>query len=146
MALRLQKRKFELRSLKPALITCAVIVGAGVLIVNTFPHVKTTLYQYLHGGVAEEEEDGEDEEEEEGGGSLSGETVIVESIHRDPNNENRTIDSFQVVRWRKGLNKRKEGGDGFVFWVLWNEERGQQYGGQSMEDKVQSTSAIKAND
>lgn len=98
MALRLQKRKFELRSLKPAFITCAVIVGAGVLIVNTFPHVKTTLYQYLHGGVAEEEDDGEDEEEGEGGGSLSGETVIVESIHRDPNNENRTIDSFQVVR------------------------------------------------
>ncbi|KAI5967849.1 hypothetical protein KGF57_000277 [Candida theae] len=105
MALRFQKKRFELRSLKPALITCAVIVGAGVLVVNTFPHVKTTLHQYFHGlgGVGGDQDDDDDDDESDGGKdeeerSLSGETVVVESIHRDPNDPNRTIDSFQVVR------------------------------------------------
>lgn len=94
MALRFKQKKFQLRNLKPTLITCALVVGAGVLIVNTFPHIKTTIHQYLHGRVTEEDENEEDEEED----TLSSETVIIESIHRDPNNENRTIDSFQVVR------------------------------------------------
>lgn len=94
MALRFKQKKFQLRNLKPTLITCALVVGAGVLIVNTFPHIKTTIHQYLHGRVTEEDENEEDEEED----TLSSETVIIESIHRDPNNENRTIDSFRVVR------------------------------------------------
>ncbi|CCG23470.1 hypothetical protein CORT_0D06340 [Candida orthopsilosis Co 90-125] len=96
MALRFKQKKFQLRNLKPTLITCALVVGAGVLIVNTFPHIKTTIHQYLHGRVTEEDEDEEEEEEEED--TLSNETVIIERIHRDPNNENRTIDSFRVVR------------------------------------------------
>jgi len=100
MALRLNKRRFELRNLKPTLITCVAVVGAGVLIVNTFPHLKTTIRQYLHGGGGADEEESDGESSLEGNDNddtLSSETVVIESIHRDPNNENRTIDSFQVV-------------------------------------------------
>ncbi|KAF7999162.1 hypothetical protein HF325_006694 [Metschnikowia pulcherrima] len=55
MALQLKKNKFRLSTAA----TGALVLGAGYIILKTFPHLKTSLLSRLYGDTTEEEDENE---------------------------------------------------------------------------------------
>ncbi|CAK9437885.1 uncharacterized protein LODBEIA_P22630 [Lodderomyces beijingensis] len=93
MSLRLKKSNYA-SNLKVGLTAgIVVVVGAG-LILNTFPHLKTSIYNYVTGG----EDTSEDEDEKE----LQERPVVIESDYQVVNGDGdgdagsgKTVELFQ---------------------------------------------------
>ncbi|EGW31370.1 uncharacterized protein SPAPADRAFT_67437 [Spathaspora passalidarum NRRL Y-27907] len=65
MSLQLKKPVNKAKNLKFSLAAGAVILGTGYLVLNTFPHLKTSIWNYITGERQQEREVQEEEIEEE---------------------------------------------------------------------------------
>ncbi|KAI3403952.2 hypothetical protein KGF56_003219 [Candida oxycetoniae] len=100
MSLKLKNRSNRARNWKIGLVSGAVIIGTSYLILNTFPHLKTSIYNVIYGTEDESEEDDERD--------IQTRRVVIESEHSDPNNRNKTIDLFQSERAFNAQDKDNE--------------------------------------
>ncbi|KAG2730881.1 hypothetical protein G9P44_006030 [Scheffersomyces stipitis] len=64
MSLQFKRNNNTARNLKVATFSGIIVVGASYLVLNTFPHLKTSIYDYLTGTQSEEESDAKSNKEE----------------------------------------------------------------------------------
>ncbi|KAK6455733.1 uncharacterized protein RJT20DRAFT_49586 [Scheffersomyces xylosifermentans] len=57
MSLQFKKKSNTGRNLRVAAASSAVVVGVSYIVLNTFPHLKTSIYNYLTGTQDDDEED-----------------------------------------------------------------------------------------
>ncbi|WLF78457.1 hypothetical protein PVL30_002195 [Lodderomyces elongisporus] len=87
MSLRLSKPNHT-RRIKAGLIGGAIVIGATAIVLNTFPHLKKSIYNYVHGI---NDDDASEEEDRE----LRDKPVVVESEQRDYSEQGRIVEVFQ---------------------------------------------------
>ncbi|KAI5959644.1 uncharacterized protein KGF55_005288 [Candida pseudojiufengensis] len=75
MSLKLNRNN-KSRYIKTGLISGAVILGTGYVILKTFPHLKTSIYNYVTGNETSTSEEEEIEE-------IENKSVIIESKHKN---------------------------------------------------------------
>ncbi|KAI5953237.1 hypothetical protein KGF54_002608 [Candida jiufengensis] len=86
MSLKLKNKSNTSRYIKTGLISGAVIISTSYLALKTFPHLKTSIYNYITGEDSQTEEELEEIEKQQ---------VVIESKRNDPHNKNKIIDKFQ---------------------------------------------------